>query len=168
MNYLATKLSSHHNRKNFNCGKAPLDNYIKTQVNQDIKRKLAVCFIVADENSDVKGYYTLSNASVPIDDAPESIKSKMPRGYTDLPVTLLGRLAVDNKSQGQKLGEQLLIDALARSFDLSATIASHAVIVDPIDAEASAFYRKYGFIPLDSGRMFIPMKTIEEVLTSLT
>jgi hypothetical protein len=60
MSYLATRLSSNHIRKNFSCGKAPLDNYIKTQVNQDIKRKLAACFIFADEKNEVKGYYTLS------------------------------------------------------------------------------------------------------------
>jgi predicted GNAT family N-acyltransferase len=164
MSYLATKLSSNHNRKNFSCGKVPLDNYIKTQVNQDIKRRLAACFIVADENNEVTGYYTLSNASIPMDDAPESVKSKMPRGYSDLPVTLLGRLAVDNKSKGQKLGEKLLIDALKRSYDLSSTIASHALIVDPIDEQAVTFYKKYGFIPLESGRMFITMKTIEELI----
>ena len=164
MSYLATKLSSNHIRKNFSCGKVPLDNYIKTQVNQDIKRKLAACFIVADENNEVKGYYTLSTASIPMNDAPERIKSKMPRGYSDLPVTLLGRLAVDNKSIGQKLGERLLVDALRRSFELSSTIASHAIIVDPIDEQAITFYKKYGFISLASGRMFITMKTIEDLL----
>ena len=45
MSYLATRLTSSHNRKNFSCGQISLDNYIKTQVNQDIRRKLAVCFV---------------------------------------------------------------------------------------------------------------------------
>lgn len=160
MSYLATKLSSSHNRKNFSCGIASLDHYIKTQVTQDIKRKLAACFVVADENHDVKGYYTLSSASIPMEDAPGSIKSKMPRGYTDLPVTLLGRLAVDHKSKEQRLGELLLMDALKRSYDLSGTISSHAIVVDPIDQQAVTFYKKYGFIPLESEKMFITMKTI--------
>ena len=164
MSYFATKLSSNHNRKNFSCGNAPLDNYLKTQVNQDLKRKLAACFIVADENKEVRGYYTLSNASIPVDEAPESVKSKMPRGYSELPVTLLGRLAVDNKSKGQKLGERLLIDALKRSYDLSGTIASYAIVVDPIDEHADTFYKKYGFLLLESGRMFITMKTIGELI----
>jgi predicted GNAT family N-acyltransferase len=164
MSYLVDKLSTKHNRKAFNCGKVPLDNYIKTQVNQDIKRRLAACFVVVNEKDEVKGYYTLSNDAIPMEDAPDDVKSKMPKGYGNLPVTLLGRLAVDEKSKGQGLGEQLLIDALKRSFDLSDTIASHAIVVDPIDEQAANFYKKYGFLTLDSGRMFLPMKTVQELM----
>ena len=88
---------------------------------------------------------------------------KIPK-YKDLPVTLLGRLAIDEKFQGQKLGRLLLIDALKRSLDTSKSVASLAVIVDPLDQEASDFYFKYGFILLpDSGRMFLPMATIEQL-----
>ncbi|RYZ51238.1 MAG: GNAT family N-acetyltransferase [Chitinophagaceae bacterium] len=165
MSYLAHKLLSKHNRKAFNCGKAPLDNYIKTQVNQDIKRRLAACFVIVDENEEVKGYYTLSNDGVPMDELPDNVRSKMPKGYGHLPVTLLGRLAVDVKSKGQGLGETLLMDALRRSFDLSDTIASHAIIVDPIDEQAIGFYKKYGFVLLESGRMFLPMNTIKELMS---
>ncbi len=35
-----------------------------------------------------------------------------------------------------------------------------SLIVDPLDAEAAAFYKQYGFFGLDSGRMFLPMKTV--------
>jgi hypothetical protein len=39
-----------------------------------------------------------------------------------------------------------------------------AVVVDPISQHAIDFYTKYGFIMLpDSGKMFIPMKTIEKL-----
>jgi predicted GNAT family N-acyltransferase len=164
MSYLADKLSTKHNRKGFNCGKVPLDNYIKTQVNQDIKRRLAACFVVVNEKDEVKGYYTLSNDAIPMEDAPDDVKSKMPKGYGHLPVTLLGRLAIDEKSKGQGLGEQLLIDALKRSVDLSDYIASHAIVVDPIDEQAANFYKKYGFLALDSGRMFLPMKSVQELV----
>ena len=166
MSYLTIKFSSNHIRNNFSCGNAPLDNYITTQVSQDIKKKLTACFVIIDDNYEIRGYYTLSNASISIDDTPENIKTKMPRGYTALPVTLLGRLAVDSKSQGKKLGELLLIDALKRSFEVSETIGSNAIIVDPVDKQAVEFYRKYGFISLDSGRMFITMKTVGDLFNS--
>ena len=83
----------------------------------------------------------------------------------DFPVTLLGRLAVDNKFQGKKLGQLLLIDALKRSFDAaSVSTASMAILVDPLYGEAAGFYMKYGFISLpDSKRMFLPMKTAEQL-----
>jgi|GEM_PF-6233465 len=35
-----------------------------------------------------------------------------------------------------------------------------AVIVDPLDADAEAFYSKYDFIKLDSGKMFLTMQTV--------
>jgi len=57
-----------------------------------------------------------------------------------------------------------LVDALKRCFELSVLLGSFAVIVDPLDLEAELFYKKYGFIKLpDSGKMFLPMRTIEQL-----
>ncbi|WP_341841204.1 GNAT family N-acetyltransferase [Chitinophaga caseinilytica] len=89
----------------------------------------------------------------------------MPPSYSDLPVTLLGRLAVDKTCQGQRIGELLLIDALFRSYENSKIIGSIAVVVDPLDEDAVGFYKKYGFVTLpDSGKMFMPMKMIEQLV----
>jgi predicted GNAT family N-acyltransferase len=161
MNYLTTILAATHVKDKFSCGNIFLDDYIKKQAKQDLKAKVAVCFVLIEENKIVKGYYTLSNGSIPRDQLPESFIQKLPK-YKDLPVTLLGRLAIDTKYKGQKLGQSLLIDALCRSFEASAaSIASMAVIVDPIDAQAIEFYAKFGFIKLPgSARMFLPMATI--------
>lgn len=163
MSYATVPLSSTHEKAKFSCGKVPLDNYIQKQAKQDVKAKVSACFIYTEDEKEVKGYYTLSNGSIPNSQLPESFKKKLPR-YHDLPVTLLGRLAVDSKFKGQKIGKLLLIDALKRSYDTSSSIASLAVVVDPIDQEAADFYTKYGFILLpDSNRMFLPMATIEQL-----
>ena len=164
MSYIATLLSDTHAKERFSCGKPMLDDYLHKQAKQDVKRKLSACFVLSDDGTEIKGYYTLSNSSIPRLQLPESIIRKLP-SYKDLPVTLLGRLAVDNKFRGQRLGEKLLIDALKRSFDAASnSTASMAIIVDPIDEEATNFYFKYGFILLpDSGRMFLPMKTVEQL-----
>jgi predicted GNAT family N-acyltransferase len=109
----------------------------------------------------------LSNDSIPAKHLPEEIRKKMPGVYTNLPTTLLGRLAVDKGETGKGLGKLLLIDALNRSYAISMQVGSMAVIVDPLDLEAEAFYTKYGFIKLpDSGRMFLPMKTIAPLFVS--
>lgn len=130
-----------------------------------MKRKLSVCFVLPDSNSEgIMGYYTLSNNGIPLDVLPPERRKKLPSSYTNIPVTLLGRLAVDKRFQGRGLGKWLLMDALKRSLDVSLSIASYAVIVDPLDPVAEMFYAKYGFIKLpDSGRMFLSMKTIGEV-----
>ncbi len=162
MDYLTVPLNSLHKKKDFNCGNALLDNYLHLQAKQDIKRSISSCFVFADEEKIVKGYYTLSNAGIKREFIPEDIINKLPKSYTNLPATLLGRLAVAKSLSGRGIGELLLIDSLKRSFNVSVSdIASMAVIVDPIDERAIGFYCKNGFIILpDSGKMFLPMKTI--------
>ena len=164
MNYITSLLSTKHRKENFTCGKDLLDNYLYTQAKQDVKRKLTACFILSNNDETVKGYYTLSNSSVNRDFLPESIKKKLPPSYKQLPAALLGRLAVDVNYKGQGLGTHLLMDALKRSYHNSLQIASMAVIVDPLDREAIAFYNHFGFIELpDSGKMFIPMTQLENI-----
>lgn len=164
MSYLTVPLESGHQKKDFNCGTPLLNNYLHTQAKQDVKRKLATCFVLV-ENKIVKGYYTLSSASVSREALSEKIKKKLPPSYTYLPVTLLGRLAVDVHYKGKGLGELLLLDALKRCYEVAVfSIGSMAVVVDPIDDTAKGFYSKYGFIHLPgSGKMFIPI----EMLSSL-
>lgn len=155
MSYLTVPLHSSHKKARFSCGKPLLDNYLHTQAKQDVRRKLSACFILPDEGNNVKGYYTLSSAVIQRELLPEEIRGKLPPSYIDLPTTLLGRLAVDEKYRGQGNGELLLMDALQRSLDVSTQVGSMAVIVDPIDEDAVTFYKKFGFISLpDSGKMF--------------
>ena len=43
-------------------------------------------------------------------------------------------------------------------------LGSMAVVVDPLDNEAKAFYRKYHFIDLSyENKMFMPMNTIIQI-----
>ncbi|HEY3389105.1 MAG TPA: GNAT family N-acetyltransferase [Prolixibacteraceae bacterium] len=161
MSYLTILLNSAHRKNEFDCGKEMLNSYLQRQANQDMQRHLSVCFVIVDNDDLVKGYYTLSNASIDRDSIPEDVKNKLPKSYTNLPVTLLGRLARDKRQDGERLGEILLLDALKRCYDASATVGSLAVVVDPIDEESKNFYLKYGFILLpDSHKLFLPMKTI--------
>lgn len=162
MRNITELLNSTHNKKDFLCGKELLDNYLKKQAKQDVKRKLSACFVVNDKkNNLLKGYFTLSNNSLPQNLIPPSFQKKLPKSYVSIPSTLLGRLAIDKRYQGKGIGKLLLIDALYRSYEISKNIGSYAIVVDPIDEYAFNFYNKYGFIPLpDSGKMFLPMKTI--------
>ncbi len=163
MNELTVSLNSSHRKKEFSCGKEMLDNYLHKQANQDIKRKLSACFVLIDKETDLlQGYYTLANNSIPQNLIPAEFQKKLPKSYTSIPTTLLGRLAIDNRFQSKGVGKLLLIDALKRSYVISKSIGSFAVIVDPLDKDAENFYAKYGFIRLpDSGKMFLPMNTIK-------
>ena len=164
--FLTVKLNTSHNREAFTCGKGSLDNYLKKQASQDGKRGLAVVYIYPDdaEPSVIRGYYSLSNLSIPKDFAPKEIQEKMPRAYHTLPCTLLGRLAIATEFKRKGLGEILLIDALLRSVEAASILGSIAVIVDPLDNEARAFYKKFHFIELTyENKMFLPMNTIKQI-----
>ena len=156
--------SKQHDRSRFTCEEESLTHYIQKQASQDMKKNLAACFVTLNIDNQVVGYYTLSNDSISRKDFPEEYQNKIPRNY-NVPVTLLGRLARDITTKGLGIGEQLLIDALQRSYNISQhSIASMAVVVDPINDKAVNFYGKYGFELLpDSGKMFLPMKAIEKL-----
>jgi hypothetical protein len=51
----------------------------------------------------------------------------------------------------------------------SGNIASVAVVVEAIDENARAFYRRYGFIgiPNRPNRLFMPMKTVEQIFADV-
>ncbi len=157
-------LTKNHNKKNFSCGYDMLDNYIQRQANQDVKRDLSACFVLCElGQTDLIGYYTLSSGSINRDDFPENLARKLPPSYQNLPTILLGRLAIDNNYKGNGLGEFILMDAMNRCIEISINLGTLAIIVDPIDEMAVAFYTKYGFIKLPgTGKMFIPIKTIKE------
>ena len=155
-------LQQAHERQTFTCGSPTLDRYLQNQARQDSEKRVAAVFaLVHPPASQVLGYYTLSASTIYANEVPPELARKLPR-YPQLPVTLLGRLAVDQGLKGQGMGEFLLMDALRRSLQAAGGIAAMAVVVDAKDALAADFYQHFGFIPLNlsTSRLFLPMVTI--------
>ncbi len=159
--YRIETLSKAHDRTAFSCGSKALDSYLQQQARQDAEKSVAAPFILtAPPDPKVLGYYTLSASLVNVSELPATALKKLPR-YPQLPVTLLGRLAVDQSVKGKGIGQFLLMDALRRSLEASANIAAMSVVVDAKDDKAEAFYRHFGFLPLQAQRrLFLPMKTV--------
>jgi ribosomal protein S18 acetylase RimI-like enzyme len=157
-------LADRHERSGFRSGNAALDRYFEAQATQDIRRRVANCFVVVESATvRVVGYYTLSAASIPLTDLPPDEARRLPR-YPALPAVRIGRLAVDHQYQRRGLGELMLIDALRRT--LAAAAAAFALLVDAKDDQAVAFYRRYGFLSLpDRPRtLFLPVATARKAL----
>lgn len=134
-------LDTAYDRSLFNSGSEPLDRYFKQQVTQDIRRKVASCFVALVDGNCIAGYYTLSAMSFLLDDLPQEMIKKLPR-YPSVPAIRMGRLAVHQDFQGQGLGGALLADALERS--VRCDIAAYALVVDAKDHQAVNFYRRHG------------------------
>ncbi len=153
-----------HLREAFSCGKPPLDDFLRARVTQYEKRRLGKTFVaVPPDHPEVLGYYTLAAGSVAFEKLPGQASRKLPKH--PVPTVLLARLAVDKNSQGSKLGAGLLMDALERSLALSAALGVFAIEVDAIDVGAAAFYRKYGFTPLqdDPHHLYLPIASVEDL-----
>ena len=163
--FLVSPLDKTHDRKSFSCGIDSLDNYFHKQAGQDSRKRIAVTYVLHDQNENkVAGYYTLSATAIELMALPETVRKKLP-SYPCLPATLIGRLAVDEAYKQRGLGELILIDAMKRAYRTSAEVASFAVVVDAINSSAEKFYKKYGFLDLSvsSHRLFLPMSIIAEL-----
>lgn len=161
-------LGKSHDRDRFSCGSVALDRYLQQQARQDAEKSVAAPFVlIAPPAPRVLGYYTLSASVVDASALPDTLARKLPR-YPQLPVTLLGRLAVEQSMKGRGVGQLLLMDALHRSLDAAATIAAMAVLVEAKDDAAVAFYQHFSFLPLQQQprRLFLPMKTIYRLFGS--
>ncbi|PZV13307.1 MAG: GNAT family N-acetyltransferase [Pseudanabaena sp.] len=156
-----------HCRPDFCCGQASLDNYIRKQASQDVKRKVSTVFVLTDDvdsKFNILGYYTLSAYTVEIENLDQSFAKKMPR-YPQLPSTLLGRLAIENQQKGKGFGEIMLFDALKKAIAVSKQVASLAVIAEALDENAANFYIKYGFQKFTQNpmKLYLPLKSIEDI-----
>jgi ribosomal protein S18 acetylase RimI-like enzyme len=155
-------LSGEHDRTNFHCGEQVLDRYFQTQSTQDIRRRVANCFVAVEAaTGQVAAYYTIAAASVPLVDLPPEEAKRLPR-YPTLPAVRIGRLAVDRRFQGRGLGAALLADAARRT--LQAPPAVFTLLVDAKNDEAVAFYQRHGFRSLASQprTLFLPLATAEK------
>ena len=158
-------LEKAHDRKSFDCGNEELNRYLREQARQDAEKRVAAPFVLTQPNSSaVLGFNTLSASIIPVDELPPDLMKRLPR-YGQLPVTLLGRLAVDRSVGGQGVGEFLLVDALRRSLEVAQQIAAMAVVVDAKDERAESFYRYFDFQPFQQTplRLFLPMGQIAKL-----
>ncbi len=160
--WIIERLHARHERGEFACGRPMLDTFLRSLVSQYEKRKLGRTFVATEAgDARVVGYYTLAAGSFDVSCLDESARKKLPKH--PISTIHLGRLAVDSDFQGKHLGEALLFHALRTALELSEKLGAFAADVVALDAEASAFYQKYGFIPLQDNpfHLYLPMKTIE-------
>lgn len=156
-------LSSAHDRAGFSSGVAPLDRYLRELATQDIRRRVSNCFVALDEGDVVAGYYTFAATSLPLTELSPEERRRLPR-YALLPAGLIGRLAVDQRFQGRRLGAALVMDAATRAAGSDPAI--FALIIEVKDERAAAFYEHLQFRRF-SGRpmsLFLPLATALQAL----
>ena len=155
----AVLLIKDHDRSAFDCGVPALNDYLKKYALQN-QTKHAARTYVATRGNRIVGYYSLAYGSVSLEEAPQNVKSGLPRH--PIPVILLARLAVDSTEQGHGLGAALLKDALLRTIQAAEIAGLRAMLVHAKDDAAKSFYEKFGFepSPIDAYHLFLRVSDI--------
>ena len=158
------RLEKVHDRAAFDFGQPNLNEWIKDRAGQFDRRDLSRTFVATrfDEML-VVGRYAISAHRVVYDALPVAEAKGLPR--LDVPVVLIGRLAVDQSVPRQGLGASLLVDALRRSLQISEQVVIRAVEVDALDDAAKNFYLKFGFRSVldDPRRLFLSLHEIRKL-----
>lgn len=157
------RLNAHHDLAHFQNGRHPsLDEWLRDRASTSeglSARTYVVC--AADEPARVVGYYAISTAMARRIALPTA---KLRRGMPEeVPLLLIGRLAIDADYQGNGLGSELLADALRRCLAAAEIAGARAVVAHAIDEGAVRFYLRHGFLlsPLGERTMLMPMETVQ-------
>jgi GNAT superfamily N-acetyltransferase len=136
------RLEGTHDLGQFDCGEASLNEWLVRRALKNEANGASRTYVVCVDNS-VVGYYSLANGAIDRDLAPKPMKRNMP---DPIPVMVLGRLAVDRRFQGQKIGRALLGDAILRVLSAAEIVGIKAILVHAISEDAKQFYRCSGFL----------------------
>jgi len=137
-------LTAAHDVSQFTCGKPALDHWLKTRAlsNQD---KGFTAVLVVHEAGRMVGYYGLAPGAVVPGILPRSVRTGQPPD--PVPCLLLGQLATDVDWAGRGIGTGLVKHALERCVAASKLVGGRALMVNAVDDEAAAFWRRRGFLP---------------------
>jgi len=158
------KLTAAHSIDGFDCGKEPLDRFLKRFALTNQKSGSAQTYVVCRGDGRVVGYYSLCVGAVEHADAPERVGKGLARH--PIPVMLLARLAIDRSEQGRGLGKALLKDALLRTAQAADIASIRALLVHAKDDEARAWYASFDFepSPTDAYHLFLLLKDLRALL----
>lgn len=156
------RLRPQHDCSNFRNGKhASLDEWLRERALAS-EGLSARTYVICNANAPARvvGYYAISTA---MEQRVALPRAKLRRGMPEqVPLLLIGRLAIDRAFQGMGLGTDLLADALRRCLAASEIAGVRGVIAHAIDEDAVRFYQHHGFLvsPLGERVMLLSIETV--------
>jgi GNAT superfamily N-acetyltransferase len=156
-------LTEAHDVSTFTCGTPALDHWLKTRALTNQQKGFTAVLFVHDV-SRVIAYYGLAPTAVVPNVVPRSIRTGQPPD--PVPCLLLGQLATDIGWAGRGIGTGLLKHAFERCIQAATLVGGRALMVNAIDAEAAAFWRRRGFIP-SKDDPFVLFQSIKNIAASL-
>jgi len=158
-------LSTQHSIDDFCSGDISLDAWLQRRALKNQITNASRTFVVCD-GVEVLAYYALAASAITTAAATGKFKRNMP---DPIPVVVLGRLAVDQRMQGQGLGRALVRDAAFRAAQSADVIGIRGMIVHALSLDAKQFYHHMGFeaSPLDPMMLMITLADLKHALGSV-
>ena len=160
------RLRAEHDASGFANGKhASLDRWLKerTLASEGLSARIyVICRIAAPLT--IVGYYAISTA---MEERQALPSAKLRRGMPNqIPLLLIGRLALDASVQGNGLGADLLSDAVRRCCAAAQIAGARAIAAHAIDDDAAGFYARHGFVRTTLGErvLRLPIKIARRAL----
>ena len=155
-------LTSQHDVIAFTSDEPTLDIWLKERALKNQMAGASRTYVVCNDNY-VIAYYCLSSGIVTTNEATGAIKRNMPR---EIPMILLGRLAVDTRYTGKGIGRALVNDALQRALQAADIIGVRGVLVDALSPTAKVFWESVGFQAsgLDPMKLMVRISDLATIL----
>jgi GNAT superfamily N-acetyltransferase len=161
-------ISKRHDRRNFDCGSAELNEYLRRYARQNHESGGAKTFVAVlpNEPARILGYYTISPGAIEFAKVPATVTRRL--GRYEVPVFRLGRLAVDRSAQGSGLGGELLLAAGKRALSVAVEVGGVALAIDAKHERAAVWYERFSALRLldDPLKLVLPLNTIADALAS--
>lgn len=156
------QLEKSDDRERFDCGRESMNQWFRRHAwrNQqtDVSRTAVMCDVGSDA---VVGYVTLSTGHIAREYLPKASQRNRPE---NIPIFVLGQLAVDKRFQGMGIARSLLYYALKTSVRIAREVGCFGVLTHPLDDGVGSFYRRFGFedVPYDPQHsMIVRIKDLE-------
>lgn len=150
-------ITAAHDLSRFDCGVPVLNDWLRERALKNESR-FSRSYVVCD-GARVAGYYCLSAGAMQREAAPGKLRRNAP---DSVPVSIIGRLAVDRDYAGRGLGASLLADALRRIAGAAQSIGIAAVLVQAKDEAARAWclaQAEWLDFPAGSRTLWLPVVT---------
>jgi GNAT superfamily N-acetyltransferase len=151
-------ITAAHDLSRFDCGVPVLNDWLRERALKNESRFSRTYVVCAGAR--VAGYYCLSAGAVQREAAPSKLRRNAP---DSVPVSIIGRLAVDREYGRQGLGASLLADALRRIAGAAESIGIAAILVQAKDEAARVWYMgqaEWLEFPAGSRTLWLPVGVV--------
>jgi len=151
-------LAPTHDLSAFSCEEEVLNLWLRRRAGKNEGSGASRTYVVC-EGKTVIAYSSLAVGSIEHKFAPGGIRRNMPEA---IPVTVLGRLAVDARHTGKNIGAALVRDALLRTLRIAGEAGVRAMLVHALHERAAGFYSRLGFArsPFDPLVLFLGLQRL--------